>query len=144
MRIRRKHLVIAMLPLALAVRTALAADPQSVGVIDVGVEDGDFNGQVDYYYSDGEDTSGRFTGTNLGSDNLRMKGQYGEQGKYKAEIEYDQIPRYGNDGARTLFRGDGGGSFSLPEGWVDAETQEQADEAAVEGKKARKQPGKSG
>ena len=127
MRVRRKHLVIGMLPLVVAVRTALAADPQYAGVVDAGVEDGDFNGQVDFYYSDGEDTSGRFTGTNLGSDNLRMRGQYGEQGKYKAVIEYDKIPRYGNDGAQTIFQGVGSDTLSLPDGWVDAATTDQMD-----------------
>jgi MtrB/PioB family decaheme-associated outer membrane protein len=115
-----KRIIICSLSFYLSAPYTVYAESRVAGVIDAGIEDGNFNGQTDIFYSDGKQSTGNFSGTNLNADNRRIYMDYGQQGKYKLTLEYDQIPRDGNDNAQTIFQGIGQNSLTLPSGWVDA------------------------
>lgn len=63
-----------------------------------------------------------FTGLNLGLDYRSIHLEYGDQGRYGLYFDYDQIPRFQLDDARTPYTGVGSGRLTLPEGWVAAPT----------------------
>ncbi|HSR72717.1 MAG TPA: MtrB/PioB family decaheme-associated outer membrane protein [Kiloniellales bacterium] len=57
-------------------------------------------------------------GTDLGLDSRSVGLSYGRQGSYEAFLEFDQIPRFQIDDARTPFIGAGSQNLTLPPGWV--------------------------
>lgn len=57
-------------------------------------------------------------GTDLGLDSRSVELSYGRQGSYEAFFEFDQIPHFQIDDARTPFIGAGGQNLTLPPGWV--------------------------
>jgi MtrB/PioB family decaheme-associated outer membrane protein len=57
-----------------------------------------------------------------GLDSRSLDFEGGRQGKYKLFLEYDEIPHYISDSAKTPLRGTGGESLRLPPGWVTAPT----------------------
>ncbi|MDH3899842.1 MAG: MtrB/PioB family decaheme-associated outer membrane protein, partial [Gammaproteobacteria bacterium] len=85
-------------------------------------EGGFFVGNADIRYR-GEDAAYMdlsVTDAGLESRSLDIEG--GKQGKYKLFLQYDEIPHYISDSAKTPFRGTGGESLRLPAGWVTAPT----------------------
>ena len=62
------------------------------------------------------------TGTNLGLRSRNLRGEIGTQGDYKLWYEYDQLPKFQTDSAKTVFSGAGGKNLTLPAGWVAADT----------------------
>jgi len=57
-------------------------------------------------------------GENIGLDSRHALFEYGRQGDYKVYLDYDQIPTFREDTARTVFNGVGSSNLSLPAGWV--------------------------
>jgi MtrB/PioB family decaheme-associated outer membrane protein len=83
---------------------------------------GFFVGNADIRYR-GEDAAYMdlsVTDAGLESRSLDIEG--GKQGKYKLFLQYNEIPHYISDSAKTPFRGTGGNSLKLPAGWVTAPT----------------------
>ena len=60
--------------------------------------------------------------TDLGLDSRDVILDGGKQGKYGIAVEYDQIPNYRAEDARSPFRNQGGGVLDLPAGWVPGPT----------------------
>ena len=58
--------------------------------------------------------------SNLGLDSRSLSAESGRQGKYKVFLKYDELPHFISDSAVTPFVGTGGGSLTLPLGWVKA------------------------
>ncbi len=56
----------------------------------------------------------------LGLDTRSMDIKGGQQGRYKLFLEYDEIPHFISDTARTPYRGQGNDRLRLPAGWVPA------------------------
>lgn len=54
----------------------------------------------------------------LGIDTRQVDIKGGRQGRYSLFLNYDEIPHYISDSARTPYRGIGGTSLTLPAGWV--------------------------
>lgn len=61
-------------------------------------------------------------GSNLGLDSREAAVEFGNRGKYKVRIDYDQIPIYRSDSARTIFDGAGTSNLTLPANWVGSGT----------------------
>jgi len=60
----------------------------------------------------------RFTANDLGRDTREAALEFGEQGRYKVRVDYDQLPSFKSDSARTPFIGAGGNELTLPANWV--------------------------
>ncbi|MBI4356659.1 MAG: MtrB/PioB family decaheme-associated outer membrane protein [Gammaproteobacteria bacterium] len=60
-------------------------------------------------------------GRNLGLTSREMEVETGVQGDYKVGMSYDQLPKFQTDTAKTIFRGVGGDTLTLPPGWVRAD-----------------------
>ena len=127
MHMKHGKIVACVLPLALLSYAAFSADSQLAGVVDVGIEDAELNGQVELLYKDGEQATGSIKGTNLGSDNRRLEAEYQQQGSHRITVEYDQLPKSGNDNAQTIYRGVGSTTLTLPSGWVDTSSTSTMD-----------------
>lgn len=59
----------------------------------------------------------RLRGTNLGLDSRYIRLDAGIQGRQSYFLEYDQLPSYKNDTAKTPFRGVGDATLTLPVGF---------------------------
>lgn len=57
-------------------------------------------------------------GTNLGLDSREVKIKAGRQGLFEGYIDYDQIPKFLDDSARTPFLNPGSTFQALPPNWV--------------------------
>jgi MtrB/PioB family decaheme-associated outer membrane protein len=57
---------------------------------------------------------------NLGLDTRSVDIEGGRQGNYRLFLNYDEIPHYISDSARTPYRGNGHDSLTLPSNWVPA------------------------
>ena len=62
----------------------------------------------------------RVEGTDLGLDTRSVKGDVGEQGRYRITFGYDQIPRNYSDSYQTIWNGAGSTSLTLPAGYPAA------------------------
>jgi MtrB/PioB family decaheme-associated outer membrane protein len=62
----------------------------------------------------------RITGSNLGLGSRNLRTEYGQQGNYRFTFEYDQLPKYRTESAKTIFNGVGGNNLTLPSTWVGA------------------------
>ncbi len=56
----------------------------------------------------------------LGLDTRSVGMEGGRQGSYKLFLNYDEIPHYISDSARTPYRGNGNDTLRLPSNWVTA------------------------
>jgi len=77
-------------------------------------------GDVDALYRDDEGYYWDIKGRDLGLDSSYFDAKGGRQGKYKLELEVDQITRNFLDTGRTPYSGDS--IQTLPAGWVNAPT----------------------
>jgi MtrB/PioB family decaheme-associated outer membrane protein len=84
----------------------------------------DFNFNVDLLtpYDDDSTRYAEFYGTDVGLDSRSVYAEYGQQGRYSAYVEYDQIPHFRLDDARTPFVGAGTNNQTLPAGWPTTAT----------------------
>ena len=60
--------------------------------------------------------------TNLGLDTRALDAEGGQQGEYKLLFNYQQLPHFVSDSARTPFIGSGGASLTLPAGFPASTT----------------------
>ena len=74
------------------------------------------NGVVRYRGKDGSYLDGKAIDLGLDSRDVIVDG--GKQGKYGIAFEYDQIPNFRAQDARSPFINRGGGQLGLPPGWV--------------------------
>lgn len=85
------------------------------GVLDIELNQrGPYDGDSTRYW--------RLKGSNLGLTSREATLEYGDQGNYKLFFEYDQIPTFRLDTARTIFDGAGSTNLTLPAGWVASGT----------------------
>ena len=57
---------------------------------------------------------------NLGLDSRSINIEGGRQGRYRLFLNYDEIPHYISDRARTPYGGNGSATLQLPSGWLAA------------------------
>lgn len=62
-------------------------------------------------------TYGSVTAADLGLDTRSMAAEVGQEGRYRLQLGYAEIPRHFFDGAQTPFLGRGGPVLSLPPGF---------------------------
>jgi len=79
---------------------------------------GFFIGDAAVRFRDKEANYWNIDASNLGLDSRALLAERGRQGKYKMYLEYDEIPHFLSDSAKTPFLGSGSGSLTLPGGWV--------------------------
>jgi len=89
------------------------------GLVDKG---GVINAGADVRYRGNEGSYLNVIATDLGLDSRDAIMEGGKQGKYAIGVEYDQIPNYRAEDARSPFRNQGGGELGLPSGWVTSGT----------------------
>lgn len=73
-------------------------------------------------YDSGSAEYWKIQGTNLGLDSREAEIEVGVQGKYKIQIDYDQIPIFRSDSMSTPFIGAGSTDLTLPSNWVGSST----------------------
>ena len=61
-------------------------------------------------------------GRNLGLDSREAALEFGNQGRFGVRLDYNQIPYFRSDSARTIFNGAGSNSLTLPGTWVGGAT----------------------
>lgn len=74
----------------------------------------------------GDDNSTMFwsaEGTNLGLDSRRLEAQGGQQGTFKFNFVYDELPHKISDSYRTIFNGAGTTALTLPASYPAAATR---------------------
>jgi len=68
---------------------------------------------------DSEDaTRWRVEGTNLGLDTRELRMEYGKQGTYRVELNYDELRRNRSDSYQTPYDGAGTNVLTLPSNWL--------------------------
>ncbi len=60
----------------------------------------------------------RFTGSDLGLDTRNLSFEYGEQGKFRIKLGYDEIVKNSSDTFQTPYSGAGTGTLTLPATWA--------------------------
>lgn len=70
------------------------------------------------YYDCNDTTRWRLLGDNLGLDNRSLRGEYGQQGRFRVTLDYDELRRNRSDSYQTPYQDDGNGNFTLPAGWI--------------------------
>ena len=81
---------------------------------------GNASGHIKHREEDGRyfDIRGR----NLGLDSRDIRIEAGEQGSYKLNLEYDELPSFNDDTTASPFGKSGGNSLILPQDWVPADS----------------------
>jgi hypothetical protein len=72
-------------------------------------------------YNENDATRWRLSGTNLGLETRDIRLEYGEQGRYRINIDYDELLRNGSavyESIASPYLGAGGRSLSLPGNWA--------------------------
>lgn len=70
------------------------------------------------HYDDGDTTRWRVQGSNLGLENRNLKAEYGMQGRFRLNFEYDELRRNRSDSYQTPYLGTGTNTLMLPSNWV--------------------------
>ncbi len=70
------------------------------------------------YGSSDDATRWKVIGTDLGLDTRSLTGEYGQQGKFRVELGYDELRRNRSDTYQTPYMGAGGNVFTLPSTWI--------------------------
>ena len=69
-------------------------------------------------YDSDETLRWRVTGKNLGLENRNIKGEVGDQGKFRLEFGYDELLRNRSDSYQTPYSGASSSNLTLPSNWV--------------------------
>ena len=78
---------------------------------------GNFDIQGGGAYNSNDATRWRVTGSNIGLENRNFTGEYKDQGKFKLNFGYDELPMYRNNSYQTPYQGIGGANLTLPGNW---------------------------
>jgi MtrB/PioB family decaheme-associated outer membrane protein len=89
------------------------------GLVDSG---GVINGGADIRYRGGDGSYLDVVAVDLGLDSRSATVEGGKAGKYGIAFDFDQIPNFREQDARSPFRDAGGGLLQLPAGWVPGPT----------------------
>jgi hypothetical protein len=76
---------------------------------------GNFDIQGGGAYNTNDASRWRVTGSNIGLENRNFTGEYKEQGKFKLNFGYDELPMYRNNSYQTPYLG--GSNLTLPGNW---------------------------
>jgi len=60
----------------------------------------------------------RITGTDLGLETRNLSAEYGQQGKFRVSVGYDELLRNRSDSYQTPYNGAGSNSLTLPSNWI--------------------------
>ena len=69
-------------------------------------------------YDSGDATRWRATGTDLGLDTRDVSVEYGQQGKFRINFDYDELRRNRSDTYQTPYLGAGSDTLTLPSNWI--------------------------
>ena len=69
-------------------------------------------------YDSNDATRFRMTGTNLGLQTREVTAEYGQQGKFRINFDYDEQLRSRSDSYQTPYNGAGTNFLTLPTGWL--------------------------
>jgi MtrB/PioB family decaheme-associated outer membrane protein len=69
-------------------------------------------------YDSDDATRWRIAGKNIGLETREFVGEYKNQGRYKFNFGYDEIPTFAQGTYRTPYQGAGGNHLSLPDDWA--------------------------
>jgi MtrB/PioB family decaheme-associated outer membrane protein len=69
-------------------------------------------------YENGDPTRWRATGTDLGLETRDIHLEYGQQGKFRIDVNYDELRRERSDTFQTPYRGAGSNLLTLPSNWL--------------------------
>lgn len=83
---------------------------------------GNFDVRLRSPYNSEDSEYVKMEGSNLGLDSREVRIEGGSQGLIKGYIDYDQIPKFFSDSAKTPFVGAGSTYQTLPSNWVGATT----------------------
>lgn len=128
---------LATLPMAYAADLTAADLTQPTNSVEVGIHNvdkgsykfGEYNGlekkgaSADLGFSlRGASTDGatqfRVSGKNLGLDNREMAAEFGQQGKFRFNVGYNEIVKNRSDSFQTPYNGAGSNNLSLPANWA--------------------------
>lgn len=70
------------------------------------------------HYDSGDATRWRVVGNHLGLDTRDLAVEYGEQGRFRLNLGYDELQRNRSDSYQTPYLGAGGSVLTLPVGWL--------------------------
>lgn len=89
-----------------------------------GLEDKGLFGILNFLYGGGgaydSDSAVRWqmVGTNVGLESRELRFEYGEQGKYRLDIGYDELRKNRSDSYQTPYLGAGSSNLTLPSSWI--------------------------
>ncbi len=69
-------------------------------------------------YENGDPTRWRATGTDLGLETREVTIEYGQQGRFRINFDYDELRRNRSDTYQTPYLGTGSDTLTLPSGWL--------------------------
>jgi len=69
-------------------------------------------------YDSGDPTRWRINATDLGLETRDVRGEYGQQGKFKITYGFDQLTSQRSDSYQTPYLGSGTDRFTLPSNWL--------------------------
>ena len=69
-------------------------------------------------YGSGDPTRWRLVGTDLGLDTRNVAAEYGEQGRFRINLGFDELRRMRSDTYQTPFLGAGSDTLTLPSNWL--------------------------
>jgi MtrB/PioB family decaheme-associated outer membrane protein len=69
-------------------------------------------------YGSGDATRWRATGTDLGLETRDIHLEYGQQGKFRVDVNYDELRRERSDTFQTPYLGAGSNLLTLPSNWL--------------------------
>ncbi len=69
-------------------------------------------------YENGDPTRWRATGTDLGLDTREVTIEYGQQGRFRINFDYDELRRNRSDTYQTPYLGTGSDTLTLPSNWL--------------------------
>ncbi len=69
-------------------------------------------------YDSGDATRWRATGTDLGLETRDVSVEYGQQGKFRINFDYDELRRNRSDTYQTPYLGAGSDTLTLPSNWI--------------------------
>jgi MtrB/PioB family decaheme-associated outer membrane protein len=69
-------------------------------------------------YGSGDATRWRATGTDLGLETRDIHVDFGQQGKYRIDVNYDELRRERSDSFQTPYLGAGSNLLTLPSNWL--------------------------